>query len=443
MKTKIIFTLIAGTLLMSFLMTCALEEIKDPIIVTFDSRGGAEVKSVTIERGESLGGKYPTPAKAGAAFNGWYDGFTECTRNTNIYLNVTLVAHWEDELVTITFDSSNGTPDFAPIVIPKGGVLGVRLPSNPRQKGFAFKNWAYIEYGLIVDIDGDTPIDTDITAIAQWKKSDEFTVSFDTIGGEDIPSIKVFSGDCIDEWEDRFSSFTPEYTGDVADLAPATGKAFKEWVYDPDGQNIIYTGRTPVNGNTKLVAQWRYTLEEETVDVDLSYCYIPKYFPGNTDVDPPIPPGMTPMPNHDLLNYPLPLVTLNDDGDCVLTFVEANSAIAIETSERLRALLLVANSVIVEIEGTAEPADRLFRCLIGNTVIYAEGWNLTKNYSPDPMIPFDELKKKELVIDEGNRLKKPNDVDYVFIQTNRVGATGQNYDTPTVVTIKSIKITVK
>jgi len=442
MKTKITFALIASALLMSFLITCALEEIKDPIIITFDSRGGAEIKSVTLDRGESLGGKYPTPAKTGSAFIGWYDGFTECTKNTQIYVDVTLVAHWEDKLVTVTFDSDNGTPSFAPITIPEDGILGVRLPSNPRRKGYAFENWAYLEDGLIVDIDGDTPIPYDITAIAQWKKSDEYTVSFDTIGGEDIPSIKVFSGDCIDEWENRFSSLAPKYTGDVADLAPATGKAFKEWVYDPDGQNIIFTERTPVTGNTKLIAQWRYTLAEETVDVDLSYCYIPKEFPGNNDVDPPIPPGTTPMPNHPLLNYPLPKIEFKD-GACVFTFIEANSAIAIETSERLRELLLVANSVTVEIDGKAEPSDRLFRFLVGNTVIYAEGWNLTKNHSPDPMIPFEELKKKDLVIDEGNRAKKPNDVDYIFIQTNRVGATGQEYDTPTVATIKSIKITVK
>jgi len=442
MKTKITFALIACIVLMSFLMTCALEEIQDPITVTFDSKGGAIVKSMTIERGSTLGGKYPTPKKEGAMFKAWYDGFNECTRNTKIFVDVTLVAHWEDKLVTVTFDSDSGTPNFTPIVLPKDGVLGVKFPSNPRRKGFTFVEWLYFEDGLGVDIDRDTPIPDDITVIAQWKKSDEYTVTFDTLGGEDIPSIKVFSGDCIDEWENRFSSLAPEYTGDVADLAPATGKAFKEWVYDPDGQNIIFTERTPVNSNIKLVAQWRFTLEKETVEVDLSYCYIPKEFPGNNDVDPPIPPGTTPMPNHPLLNYPLPEIEFKD-GACVFTFVEANSAIAIETSERLRALLLVANSVTVEIDGTAEPTDRLFRLLIGNTVIYAEGWNLTKNHSPDPMIPFEELKKKDLVIDEGNRAKKPNDVDYIFIQTNRVGATGQEYDTPTVATIKSIKITVK
>ena len=440
MKPKITFTLIAGIALMSFLMAC-LEEIKDPITVTFDSRGGTEIKPVTLDRGGSLGGKYPTPKKEGAVFKAWYDGFTEYTKDTEIFVDLTLLAHWDDELVTVTFDTDGGTPEFAPIIIPKDGNLGVRLPGNPRKKGFAFENWSYIDDGFIVDIDRDTQIPTDITAIAQWKKSDEFTIKFDTLGGETIPDIKVFDGDCIDEWENRFSSFAPVYTGDVADLAPATGKAFKEWVYDPDGQNIIYTGRTPVTRNTTLVAQWRFTLEEKTVDVDLSYCLT---IPGDEYTD--NINGKDEIrykgDNHPLLNYPLPTVEVKDSA-YVFTFSGKNSAIAIETSAELRALLLVANSVTVELEGTAEPAGRLFRFLVGNTIIYGEGWNLTKNHSPDPMIPFEELQSKDLVIEEGNRVAKPDDVDYVFIQTNRVGGTGQDYSTDTVLILKSIKITVR
>jgi len=419
MKTKITFTLIASIVLMSFLMTCAMEETHDLITVTFDSKGGADVESVTFDRGKSLGDKYPTPTKDGVEFNGWYDGFTECTRDTKIYVDVTLIAHWEEELVTVTFNSNNGMPTFAPITIPKGGVLGVKFPSNPRRKGYNFENWSIS--GAVIN--KDTPITADITATAQWKSLTQYNVTFNTgTGATTINPIKVYAGDCIDEWENRYSSFIPTYTDPVP--LPATGRSFKEWIYDPSGQNIIYTGRTPVTSDITLDAQWRYVVEEEDFKVNLSYC-------------------LNALPNHELLNYPLPTVTVNDNGDYVFSFSGANSAIAIETSERLRELLLVANSITVEVEGTAEPADRLFRVLIGNTITYAEGWNLTKNHSPDPMIPFEQLKSKDLVIEEGNRTAKPDDVNYVFIQTNRVGATGQAYETPTVATIKSIKITVK
>jgi hypothetical protein len=442
MKTKITFALIAGIVLMSCFTAC-LEEIKDNITVSFDSRGGNNIRSVTLERGQSLGGSYPIPAKDGAVFSAWYDGFTEYKKDTAIYVDVTLLAHWEDDMATVTFDTDNGTPGFTPITIPKGGTLGVRFPINPRKKGFVFENWLYGETVL----DRDTPITDNITAKAKWGQSIEYTVTFNTgEGATTVPSIKVYDGDGIDEWENRYSKLIPAYTAPVPQ--PATGRSFREWIYDPTGQNIIYTGRTPVTRNITLVAQWRYIIDEQSFNIDLDYCLT---VPGDEYTqnvgDNNVPTIRHEGDNHPLLNYPLPTVaTTGTEGTenyaYVFTFEGKNSGIAIKTSQELRELLLVANSVTVEVEGTAEPADRLFRLLIGNTVIYAEGWNLTDNHKPDQMIPFEQLKEKDLVINEVNRTNKPTTVDYVFIQTNRDNATN-GIEQTTVATIKSIKITVK
>jgi hypothetical protein len=455
MKTKIIFALITSIILMSIFAACDLEEMKDPITITFDSRGGPKVKSITIERGSSLGGKYPTPKKDDSVFNGWYDEFTECTKDTKIYVDVTLFAHWDDELVTVTFNSNNGTPDFTPIMIPKGGVLGVKFPYNPKRQGYTFLNWAYSKDGISIAVTNDTIITNDLTLMARWRQfTTQYTVTFNCgTGATTLDPIKVYPGDCIDEWENRYSTFIPEYTASVP--LPATGRSFKEWIFDPfpdvddklPHQNIIYTGRTPVTDNITLVAQWRYVIEETTFTIDLGYCLT---IPGDEYTDNVNGTDYTRHrgDNHPLLNFPLPTVTTkgtegSEDYAYVFTFNGANSAIAIETSEHLRELLTVANSVTVEIDGTAEPNDRLFRILIGNIVTYAEGWNLTKNHSPDPMIPFEDLKKKDLVIDEVNRGNKSDLNTYVVFQTNRIGSTGQSYETPTVATIKSIKITVK
>jgi len=444
MKTKITFTFTVSIVLMIFLMTCAMEEAKDLITVTFDSKGGTELKSVTLDRGSSLGGKYPTPEKDGVGFFGWYDGFTECTKDTKIYVDVTLIAHWDDELVTVTFNSNSGIPNFTPITIPKGGVLGVKFPSNPRRQGYTLDKWTYKENGVNTELNRYTQVTDNITATAQWKKLSELTVTFNTgDGATTINPIKVYEGDCIDEWTNRYSSLIPQYTDSVP--LPATGRAFKEWIYDPSGQNIIYTARTPVTRNITLVAQWRYVLTETTLDIDLAYCLS---VPGEEYED-VVGEGDKQQTytrhrgdNHPLLNYPIPTTEVDEDGNYVFTFEGKNSGIAIETSEELRELLLVANSVTVEVDGTVEPADRLFRLLIGNTVVYAEGWNLTDNHKPDPMIPFEQLEEKDLVINEGNRKNKPTNVDYVFIQTNRDNA--QNgLDVTTTATIKSIKITVK
>jgi len=423
MKTKITFALIAGIMLMNFFMGCPLEDIEDKITVTFDSGGNDSIAPVTLDRGGSLGDSYPTPAeRTGFEFKGWYDGFTECTKNTEIYVDLTLVARWkETEFFTVTFNSNAGTPDFAPIMVPKGGTLSVKFPGDPRKQGFAFDKWLYDGDKTLLR---DTPINANITATAQWRQlTEKFTVTFD-VGENATPlePIKVYAGFCIDEWEPRFATLVPKNTGD---LNPGViERAFKEWQYKHDDQNITYTGRIPVTADITLIAQWQ-NVRGDRVTIDLSVLSgkLPEHYAGN--------------------NYPLPTVKANADGSYELTFSAPNSAVSIATSEELRKLLLEANSLTVEVEGSITPSNRLFRLLIGNAVVYGEGWNFTKNHSPDPMIPFEQLKKKDLVIDETNKEAKPDDVNYVFIQTNRIGASPQTYDTPTVLTLKSITITVK
>jgi hypothetical protein len=345
-----------------------------------------------------------------------------------------LVAHWDDEIVTVTFDSNGGAPTFAPIKVPKNGTLGLRFPSDPRRQGYTLEDWLYDEDTFL---DRDTPITSNITAKAKWKALTEYTVTFNVgEGAETVAPMKVYSGDCIDEWEVRLPA--PEYTGEVP--LPATGRSFREWIYDPTGHNIIYTGRTPVTNNITLVAQWRYIIDEETFDIDLSYCLT---IPGDeyTQLINDSYYTRREGDNHPLLNYPLPAVAVNDDGDYVFTFTERNSAIAIETSAEFRELMLVANSLTVELEGTAEPADRIFRILIGDTITYAEGWNATNNLNPT-LVPIEELKSRDLVINETVRKDKPSTVNYVFVQTNRdLGNNGIEQETTLV--LKSIKFTLR
>jgi uncharacterized repeat protein (TIGR02543 family) len=400
-----------------------MEEAGDMVTVSFDSRGGAAVRSVSLVRGGTLGGKYPTPAsRDGFVFNGWYDGFTECTRDTEIFTDLKLAAHWQDVYVTVTFNSAGGEPDFPPVLVPKGGVLGVRFPGYPRLKGNVIQNWTYKnEKGEDAVLSKDTPVTADITATAKWRQLTEFTVTFDS--GENatpVDPIKVYQGECIDEWEDRFAGFVPEYQGDVS--PPAKGLAFRDWVYDPAGQNTIYTGRTPITRNVTLVARWRYVIDEETFTIDLSK-------------------SLNAEPNHELLNYPLPAVSANPGGGYVYTFTERNSAIAIETPARFRELMMVANSLTVEVDGQSDPESRIFRLLIGDTITYAEGWNSTKNLEPT-LVPLSELRQRDLVIEETNLKNKPETVNYVFFQTNR-GLDNQGIEQLTVAVIKSIKITVR
>ncbi|GBU27987.1 hypothetical protein R84B8_01543 [Treponema sp. R8-4-B8] len=84
-----------------------------------------------------------------------------------LYVDVTLVAHWDYELVTVTFDSNNGTPDIAPITVPKGSNLGVRFPSNPRRQGYTLDKWSYGDNAVLTS---NTPITANIDATSQWRQ---------------------------------------------------------------------------------------------------------------------------------------------------------------------------------------------------------------------------------------------------------------------------------
>ena len=71
----------------------------DSYEVTFDSRGGTSVSSITREYNEALG-ELATPKKTGFIFAGWYtdpDNGTEVSENTLVTGTVTYYAHWDEQ----------------------------------------------------------------------------------------------------------------------------------------------------------------------------------------------------------------------------------------------------------------------------------------------------------------------------------------------------------
>ena len=153
--------------------------------VTLNTNGG------TINNGNVTGYTYGVGATLPAAddmtytghtFKGWYD-------NENLTGSpVTAIggaetgnkeywAKWEINQYTITFDT-NGGSEIAPITQDYG--TEITAPDNPTRKGYTFKGWDK-------EIPETMPAGN-ITVKAQWEIN-QYTITFDTNGGSEIPPI--------------------------------------------------------------------------------------------------------------------------------------------------------------------------------------------------------------------------------------------------------------
>ena len=118
------------------------KDIKEAITITFDTKGGSIIDSITIGKDTEL--SLPKePTRDGYVFKGWVD-----KNETPIYNKVLLAedtilyAVWEKDetsnTITITFDTKGGSKVNS-ITIHKDTEL--ILPKEPTRDGYVFKGW--------------------------------------------------------------------------------------------------------------------------------------------------------------------------------------------------------------------------------------------------------------------------------------------------------------
>ena len=118
------------------------EDIKEAITITFDTKGGSIIDSITIGKDTEL--TLPKdPTRDGYVFKGWVD-----KNETPIYNKVLLAedtilyAVWEKDetsnTIIITFDTKGGSK-INSITINKDTEL--ILPKDPTRNGYVFKGW--------------------------------------------------------------------------------------------------------------------------------------------------------------------------------------------------------------------------------------------------------------------------------------------------------------
>ena len=213
------------------------------------SYDGTRVYSYTLESNT----KIPNPTRTNYVFLGWtYEGLEEPTKDltlTNVCENITLVAHWEGEKYTVTFDPNGGSVDVETFEVEYNKEY--ELPT-PTREGYTFTgwkagynsvpqtgNWTYLSYSNLE---------------AQWEAT-KYNIEYVLNGGENNNYY--------------LNSYTYSETKQVAiNNATKAGYTFLGWKVN-DSTDLVenYTINAKQIGDIKLEAVWEVNDYTITFDV--------------------------------------------------------------------------------------------------------------------------------------------------------------------------------
>ena len=141
--------------------------------VTFNSDGGSKISKQTVEEGKKAT-EPKAPTKSGYTFKGWYLGSTKYNFSNKVTNDITLTAKWEKveekptvTKYTVTFNANGGT-SVAKQTIEEGKTA---TSKKTTRTGYTFLGW----YLNGEKFDFSTPIKSNITLKAEWKKDDVIT----------------------------------------------------------------------------------------------------------------------------------------------------------------------------------------------------------------------------------------------------------------------------
>ena len=158
-------------------------EVMGACTVTFLSDGESAAPSQI--RANTPADQPADPTKEGYTFIGWYKGEEKWNFADAVTEAMTLTAKWQLNQYTLTFDTAGGSE--VPSITQDYGTA-ITAPANPTKTGYTFAGW-------------DKTIPTtmpagDMAITAQWQLN-QYTITFDTAGGSEVPSITQDYGTAI------------------------------------------------------------------------------------------------------------------------------------------------------------------------------------------------------------------------------------------------------
>ncbi len=214
------------------------------VIYTFDGNApaGATIPApVNVKAGETVTVE-AVPSAKGYTFDGWYYNGAIVTSFTMPESNAIVTGHWSINKNDVVLDAnggefSDGSEQFVKDGVEYGTDLDDILPDAPQKEGHTFIGWVDKNGNPIPDTMPDGPIE----GAADWKVN-EYTITFDSNGGSEVPSA------------------TYKYNADVTEPAAPTreGFTFKGW--EPE-----LPKKMPAN-NLTVKAIWEAVPGVETFD---------------------------------------------------------------------------------------------------------------------------------------------------------------------------------
>ncbi|MBQ6783985.1 MAG: InlB B-repeat-containing protein, partial [Acholeplasmatales bacterium] len=227
-------------------MECVPTYTANKYTITYDVNGGDELSSVTQEVTYDSAYTLATPTREGYTFAGWYTDDNDKFENGTwtISDNVNLVASWEANKYTITYDLNGGdalTSNTQEVVYDSAFTL-----VTPTRKGYTFNGW-YLGTDKIEE--GTWKLTNDVTLVANWV-ANKYTITYDVNGGKALAST---TQDVI--YDSAYTLAIPE----------RDGYTFGGWYL---GDDILIDGTWDISNNVTLVAAWDANSYLLTYDVN-------------------------------------------------------------------------------------------------------------------------------------------------------------------------------
>ena len=259
-KAKLLFILLSALTLFAY-TACGSDsgssgdDETQSYTVTFNTNGGSEIASQSVEEGKLATKPEKAPTKEGFTFTGWFTSTdegktlsdTEFDFATKITKNITLYAKWTEEsdtpkedpaTVKISFDTNEGS-EVTEIIAEIGKAT--KAPTAPTKGGFDFAGWfTDKELTKAFDFEKESAgLTEDIILYAKWTVK-VFTVTFDTDGGTKIDAQLI------------------EYNGTAKKPATNPTKAnctFSGWFADSEFKTEFdFAGK--ITKDTTVYAKW-------------------------------------------------------------------------------------------------------------------------------------------------------------------------------------------
>ena len=208
--------------------------------VKFNTDGGSNVVSQTINKDEKVKEPSSKPTKYGYIFDGWYLNNKKYDFDTPVTSNITLIAKWKEDSnvkrFIVTFNNDGKTTKQTVLENNK-----VSQPTSPSKTGYKFDGW----YLNNKKYDFSSKVTSNITLVAKYTELAKYTVTFNSDGGSNVASQTVYEGSKANKPSNPTKS----------------GFVFKEWQLD----NKTYNFDSNVTKNITLKAIWEKEKAKYTV----------------------------------------------------------------------------------------------------------------------------------------------------------------------------------